>query len=85
MWSTLTSSRLRARTLTVPVVLTLHSDVLSWRRWTLGAADIPAEWLGICRGWSAKRSRAPVGVVAVSRFLADEVGRPVRAAYATLR
>ena len=30
--------------LDIPVVLTLHSDVLSWRRWTLGAHELPAEW-----------------------------------------
>jgi glycogen synthase len=56
----------------VPVVLTLHSDVLSWRRWTLGQSETPPEW-------SAYESLAGEALthadrlVAVSAFLAEEV------------
>jgi glycosyltransferase involved in cell wall biosynthesis len=56
----------------VPVVLTLHSDVLSWHRWTLGASAVSGEWAGytgLVREALARASR----VVAVSRFLAAEV------------
>ena len=56
----------------VPVVLTVHSDVLSWRHWTLRASDTPAEW----RPYAALVQEgvgAADEVVAVSRFLADEV------------
>ncbi|MDQ3809304.1 MAG: glycosyltransferase, partial [Chloroflexota bacterium] len=58
----------------VPVVLTVHSDVLSWRRWTLGAsaADVPLEWAAYARLVLAAL-RAADRVVAVSRFLADQV------------
>ena len=56
----------------VPVILTLHSDVLSWRRWTLGACDIPAEWqpyTTLVREALARADR----VVSVSEFLARQV------------
>ncbi len=56
----------------VPVMLTLHSDVLSWRRWTLGAADIPSEWqsyTALVREALARADR----VVSVSDFLARQV------------
>ncbi|MBV9597932.1 MAG: glycosyltransferase family 4 protein [Chloroflexi bacterium] len=56
----------------VPVVLTLHSDVLSWRRWTLGTAVIPPAWMAyrdLVRDALVRATR----VVAVSRFLAQEV------------
>jgi glycogen synthase len=56
----------------VPVVLTLHSDVLSWRRWTLGTSVVSNEWLAYVRLVREALARAS-GVVAVSRFLADEV------------
>jgi glycosyltransferase involved in cell wall biosynthesis len=58
----------------VPVVLTLHSDVLSWRRWTLGARDtaIPAEWESYVALVQEAVSRAD-RVVAVSRFLRDQM------------
>jgi glycosyltransferase involved in cell wall biosynthesis len=55
-----------------PIVLTLHSDVLSWRKWTLGAHDVPEEW----QPYAALVRRALVradAVVGVSRFLAQEV------------
>jgi glycosyltransferase involved in cell wall biosynthesis len=55
----------------VPVVLTLHSDVLSWRRWTLGAEGIPAEWHAYVR-LVTDALRCADRVVAVSRFLAAE-------------
>jgi glycosyltransferase involved in cell wall biosynthesis len=54
-----------------PVVLTLHSDVLSWRKWTLGATDLPGEWQSYAELVSTALTRADA-VVAVSRFLADE-------------
>ena len=56
----------------VPVVLTLHSDVLSWRRWTLGTSDVPSDWapyVGLVR----EALRRADTVVAVSRFLAQQV------------
>jgi glycosyltransferase involved in cell wall biosynthesis len=56
----------------VPVVLTLHSDVLSWRRWTLGAADVPGEWTAYVKLVRQALQRADT-VAAVSKFLADEV------------
>jgi glycosyltransferase involved in cell wall biosynthesis len=56
----------------VPVVLTLHSDVLSWRRWTLGTSVVANEWLAYARLVREALARAR-RVVAVSRFLADEV------------
>jgi hypothetical protein len=55
----------------VPVVLTLHSDVLSWRRWTLGADVTPPEWRAyetLVREALARADR----IVAVSCFLAEE-------------
>jgi glycosyltransferase involved in cell wall biosynthesis len=54
----------------VPVILTVHSDVLSWRRWTLGVCEVPAEWQPYHRLVRAAVDRAEA-VVAVSRFLAD--------------
>ena len=63
-----------------PVVLTLHSDVLSWRKWTLGLEDLPAEW----QAYASLVRRALMqadAVVAVSAFLAREV----RALYGTDR
>jgi glycogen synthase len=56
----------------VPVVLTLHSDVLSWRRWTLGADGIPAEWQPYTRLVRTALARADT-VVAVSEFLRHEI------------
>jgi glycogen synthase len=56
----------------LPVVLTIHSDVLSWRRWTSGDSSVPAEWRGYARLVSDAISRA-TEIVAVSRFLADQV------------
>jgi glycogen(starch) synthase len=56
----------------VPVVLTLHSDVLSWRRWTLGDHLVPAQWQPYVDLARQALGRADA-VVAVSRFLADEV------------
>jgi glycosyltransferase involved in cell wall biosynthesis len=62
----------------VPVVLTLHSDVLSWRHWTLGSSsDIPSEWTAYHALVRTALRRAD-GVAAVSQFLADAV----RAQYA---
>ena len=64
----------------VPVVLTLHSDVVSWRRWTLGATGHAPEWAAytsLVRQALARADR----VVAVSRFLAAETA----AGYGTRR
>jgi glycogen synthase len=55
----------------VPVVLTLHSDVLTWQRWTLGTATPPA-WTPYARLVREALDRAD-RVVAVSAFLADAV------------
>lgn len=55
-----------------PIVLTLHSDVLSWRRWTLGTSDVPPEWR-FYRGLVREAVRRADRVVAVSRFLAEQV------------
>jgi glycosyltransferase involved in cell wall biosynthesis len=57
-----------------PVVLTLHSDVLSWRKWTLGVRDgeIPAEWQPYASLVCQALAEADA-VVAVSDFLAGEV------------
>jgi glycosyltransferase involved in cell wall biosynthesis len=55
----------------VPVVLTLHSDVLSWRRWTLGERTTPAEWSTYTALVQEALQRAHK-VVAVSQFLARE-------------
>jgi glycogen(starch) synthase len=60
--------------LDIPVILTLHSDVLSWRRWTLHDDSIPQDW----RSYHALVQRALTAadrVVAVSRFLAHETSR----------
>jgi glycosyltransferase involved in cell wall biosynthesis len=56
----------------IPIVLTLHSDVLSWRRGTLGTSVISDEWAGYTGLLREALMRANY-VVAVSRFLADEV------------
>ncbi len=56
----------------VPVVLTLHSDVLSWRRWVLATDETPPEWLAYARLVDAALERADA-VVAVSAFLAREL------------
>jgi glycosyltransferase involved in cell wall biosynthesis len=55
----------------VPVVLTLHSDVLSWRRWTLGRSVTPPEWLAYAALVREALDRAD-RIVAVSQFLAEE-------------
>jgi glycogen(starch) synthase len=55
----------------VPVVLTLHSDVLTWRRWTLGSMATPPEWSDYKALVRQALTRAD-RVVAVSGFLADE-------------
>jgi glycosyltransferase involved in cell wall biosynthesis len=55
----------------VPVVLTLHSDVLSWRRWTLGERTAPPEWSAYTALVQEAMQRAHK-VVAVSAFLARE-------------
>jgi glycosyltransferase involved in cell wall biosynthesis len=52
--------------------LTLHSDILSWRRWTLGLSDVPVEWRSYTSLVREALSRAD-RVAAVSRFLATEV------------
>jgi len=56
----------------VPVVLTVHSDVLSWRRWTYGSEDVPPEWQSYAGLVREALTRADA-VVAVSRFMANEV------------
>ncbi|MBV9175150.1 MAG: glycosyltransferase family 4 protein [Chloroflexi bacterium] len=56
----------------VPVVLTLHSDVLSWRRWTLGASGVPPEWSSYASLVREAIQRADT-VTAVSKFLADQM------------
>lgn len=57
--------------LSVPVVLTLHSDVLSWRRWTLADERVTREWQPYAA--LVRRALAQADeVVAVSRFLADQ-------------
>jgi glycosyltransferase involved in cell wall biosynthesis len=56
----------------IPVVLTLHSDVLSWWRWTLGGQADASEWQSYVALVHAALERAAV-VVAVSHFLAGEV------------
>jgi glycosyltransferase involved in cell wall biosynthesis len=63
-----------------PVVLTLHSDVLSWRKWTLGAQDLPAEWRSYATLVRQALAQADA-VVSVSHFLAEEV----QALYGTQR
>ncbi len=60
--------------LDVPVILTIHSDVLSWRRWTLGDSTVPSEWQ--CYATLARNAVMRADhVVAVSGFLADEIRR----------
>ena len=56
----------------VPVVLTLHSDVLSWRKWTLGTLGVPPEWQSYAALVRMALRRAD-RVVSVSGFLAGEV------------
>jgi glycosyltransferase involved in cell wall biosynthesis len=56
----------------VPVVLTVHSDVLSWRRWAIGVDGIAPEWRAYTALVRAALERADA-VVAVSAFLAGEV------------
>jgi len=56
----------------VPLVLTLHSDVLSWRRWTLGDSSVPAEWQSYTELVRAALIRAD-SMAAVSRFIADQI------------
>jgi glycosyltransferase involved in cell wall biosynthesis len=58
----------------VPVVLTLHSDVLSWRRWTCGADEVPPEWESYSALVREALARADA-VVAVSAFLAREIAQ----------
>ena len=58
----------------VPIILTLHSDVLSWRRWTCGADDIPPEWESYSALVREALGRADA-VVAVSAFLAREIAQ----------
>jgi glycosyltransferase involved in cell wall biosynthesis len=59
-----------------PVVVTAHSDVLSWRHWTLGgrAEEAPRQWTryaALVRSGLANASAA----VAVSSFLGSEIQR----------
>ncbi len=59
----------------VPVVLTAHSDVLSWRKWNLrGGEDgpIPIEWTHYA-ALVHRGLQAATAVIAVSRFLAEQV------------
>jgi glycosyltransferase involved in cell wall biosynthesis len=58
--------------LDVPVVLTVHSDVLSWYRWTLAAPEVSAEWRPY-RDLVRRAVRHADTVVAVSDFLAREL------------
>jgi glycogen(starch) synthase len=55
-----------------PVVLTIHSDVLSWRKWTLGEVG-PADAWQTYRSMVQQAVRRADSVVAVSAFLAREV------------
>jgi glycosyltransferase involved in cell wall biosynthesis len=55
----------------VPVVLTLHSDVLSWRSWTCGTRTTPPEWSAY-RGLVREALARADSIVAVSSFLAGE-------------
>jgi glycogen synthase len=68
-----------------PVVLTAHSDVLSWGKWTLGVGGaVPDDWLD----YAALVRRAletACAVVAVSGFLADELAALYRVPRARLR
>jgi glycogen(starch) synthase len=63
----------------VPVVLTLHSDVLSWSRWTVGAHASTAEW-SVYVDLVERAVQKADAVVAVSKFLASEVGSLYRVA-----
>lgn len=72
--------------LSAPMVLTAHSDVLSWRKWTIPTSRqisgtsfgdhalplVPPEWEDYARG-VRQGIAASTCVVAVSRFLADEI------------
>ena len=66
----------------VPVVLTVHSDVLSWRRWTLGCSEVPPEWRNYQVLVDQALTRSDV-VVTVSHFLKHalathyDVARPI--------
>ena len=64
----------------LPVILTLHSDVLSWRRALYGTTHVPAEWQPYAGLVREALNRADA-VVAVSDFL----GREVAQLYATHR
>jgi len=55
-----------------PTVLTLHSDVLSWRRWTLGASEAPPEWNSYA-ALVKQALKTADRVVGVSSFLANQV------------
>jgi glycogen synthase len=55
-----------------PVVLTVHSDVVSWRKWTLGETA-PAAGLQNYKALVQQAARRADSVVAVSAFLASEV------------
>jgi glycogen synthase len=56
----------------IPVVLTLHSDVLGWHRWTGVSGETPPEWAAYTALVREALSRAD-RVVAVSAFLAADV------------
>jgi glycogen synthase len=59
----------------VPIVLTAHSDVLSWRKWTLQQGRecaIPIEWTYYA-ALVRHGLRSADAVVAVSKFLAAEI------------
>jgi glycosyltransferase involved in cell wall biosynthesis len=58
----------------LPVVLTVHSDVLSWRRWTYSTTAVPPEWQSYARLVHEALVRADA-VVAVSDFLAREIAQ----------
>jgi glycogen(starch) synthase len=58
----------------IPSVLTVHSDVLSWRRWTLGSDETPSEWEAYAALVREALGRAG-RVVAVSDFLRREVSQ----------
>jgi glycosyltransferase involved in cell wall biosynthesis len=56
----------------VPVVLSVHSDVLSWFHWTLGTEAVAADWDNYT-ALVQQGCRSADTVVSVSRFLATEV------------
>jgi len=58
----------------VPVILTLHSDVLSWRRSMYGTTDVPAEWQSYA-GLVREALNTADAVVAVSDVLAREIAQ----------